>query len=267
MSRLKKFFSRKKSKKEQEKVQEQEIENEEENASSSDYEINESERVFGIPLGEIAAREGMKEGSVPRVLKECIKYLEDLGKFEEGIYRLNGSITQRAKLKNKYDSQREVDFEKISDENTVASLIKLFFRELPESVFTNKNTRELAQISKYHEKKQTSMLIEVIKKLPKVNISVLAIFFPHLLRVSAKSSVNKMDIKNLSIVFSPTLKLPPKIFSTMLNSWDEIFKSLELDQEEEEEEEEEKEKEQEQEKEEEKKEEEEKEEEKEKEIN
>ncbi len=56
------------------------------------------------------------------------------GLREVGIFRLPGQASQIQCLKDLYDSGSQQDFTGPEDVHTVASLLKLYLRELPEPV-------------------------------------------------------------------------------------------------------------------------------------
>lgn len=56
------------------------------------------------------------------------------GLHEVGIFRLPGQASRIQALKELYDSGSQEDFSSTEDVHTVASLLKLYLRELPEPV-------------------------------------------------------------------------------------------------------------------------------------
>ena len=56
------------------------------------------------------------------------------GLHEVGIFRLPGQASRIQALKELYDSGSQEDFSATEDVHTVASLFKLYLRELPEPV-------------------------------------------------------------------------------------------------------------------------------------
>ena len=57
-----------------------------------------------------------------------------LGLHEVGIFRLPGKASRIQALKELYDAGSQQDFGNSEDVHTVASLLKLYLRELPEPV-------------------------------------------------------------------------------------------------------------------------------------
>lgn len=56
------------------------------------------------------------------------------GLQEVGIFRLPGQASRIQAMKEVYDSGSQEDFSSMEDVHTVASLLKLYLRELPEPV-------------------------------------------------------------------------------------------------------------------------------------
>ena len=80
--------------------------------------------------------------SVPDVLTRCTRFVEDHGTVD-GIYRISGIASNIKKLRNLFETKtvpqalHKEDWI-IQDIHCVPSLIKLFFRELPEPLCPEK---------------------------------------------------------------------------------------------------------------------------------
>jgi RalA-binding protein 1 len=66
-------------------------------------------------------------------------------------------------------------------------------------------------------------LSQLIKALPLANYSLLRALTAHLILIVQNSSVNKMTMRNVGIVFSPTLGIPAGVFSLMLGEFNRVF--------------------------------------------
>ena len=75
--------------------------------------------------------------SVPQVVTECCKFIEERGVID-GVYRLSGISSNIQRIKRSYDEGRTVDLFQdrliAQDLHSVSSLLKLYFRELPNPV-------------------------------------------------------------------------------------------------------------------------------------
>lgn len=66
-------------------------------------------------------------------------------------------------------------------------------------------------------------LSQLISALPLVNYSLLRALTAHLILIVQNSNVNKMTMRNVGIVFSPTLGIPAGVFSLMLGEFNRVF--------------------------------------------
>jgi RalA-binding protein 1 len=62
-----------------------------------------------------------------------------------------------------------------------------------------------------------------VTEMPVLNFILLKSLQSHLLRIVKESSINKMSVRNLSIVFSPTLGIPAAVFALMISEFDTVF--------------------------------------------
>lgn len=99
--------------------------------------------MFGVDLMKLYERDGL---AVPMVVYQCIQAVDLFGLHVEGIYRLSGSLPHVNKLKNLFDtdsSSGNLDFRNpenfFHDVNSVAGLLKQFFRDLPDPLMTREN--------------------------------------------------------------------------------------------------------------------------------
>ena len=98
---------------------------------------------FGVPLAEAVeycAPRGV-EVCLPAVVYRCIEYLEAKhAASEEGIFRMSGSNVVIKGLKSRFNAEGDIDLlsadEQLFDVHAVASLLKLYLRELPQPVLT-----------------------------------------------------------------------------------------------------------------------------------
>lgn len=66
-------------------------------------------------------------------------------------------------------------------------------------------------------------LSQLIAALPLANYSLLRALTAHLILIVQNSDVNKMTMRNVGIVFSPTLGIPAGVFSLMLGEFNRVF--------------------------------------------
>jgi RalA-binding protein 1 len=63
----------------------------------------------------------------------------------------------------------------------------------------------------------------LIAQLPLANYSLLRALTAHLILIVQNCGVNKMTMRNVGIVFSPTLGIPAGVFSLMLGEFNRVF--------------------------------------------
>jgi RalA-binding protein 1 len=63
----------------------------------------------------------------------------------------------------------------------------------------------------------------LIAALPLANYSLLRALTAHLILIVQNSNANKMTMRNVGIVFSPTLGIPAGVFSLMLGEFNRVF--------------------------------------------
>ncbi|EEB95838.1 hypothetical protein MPER_05132, partial [Moniliophthora perniciosa FA553] len=66
-------------------------------------------------------------------------------------------------------------------------------------------------------------LSRLIGSLPIANYSLLRALTAHLILIVQNSAANKMTMRNVGIVFSPTLGIPAGVFSLMLGEFNRVF--------------------------------------------
>lgn len=66
-------------------------------------------------------------------------------------------------------------------------------------------------------------LSHLIAALPLANYSLLRALTAHLILIVQNAPINKMTMRNVGIVFSPTLGIPAGVFSLMLGEFNRVF--------------------------------------------
>ncbi|CAG8549725.1 4232_t:CDS:10 [Paraglomus occultum] len=195
------------------KLQRNNIEYNEYNMSEVAQSIVNPKIIFGVDLAFQMARD---KHEVPMILVKCAEVIEKYGLYSKGIYRVSGSTPQIMKLKTLFNRNAEtVDLdgsEHIADINNVASVLKLWFRELPDPLFVRARCNDFINAAKLEDKKlRVITLHEHVNTLPDPNYSTLKYLMGHLNKIVANEESNKMGVKNLGIVFGPTLMGSPAI--------------------------------------------------------
>ncbi|XP_018427628.1 PREDICTED: rho GTPase-activating protein 25 [Nanorana parkeri] len=168
--------------------------------------------VFGQRLADTIVYE-RKYGRhlVPLLMEKCADFILENGLNEEGIFRLPGQDNLVKQLKEAFDAGERPSFTSDTDVHTVASLFKLYLRELPEPVFpwsqyedclACENTMNIDEEKGHEELRKQIML------LPKENYNLLCFICRFLYKVQNNSSVNKMSVENLAMVIGVNLLKP-----------------------------------------------------------
>ena len=110
------------------------------------------------------------------------------------------------------------------DPHAVAGLLKTFLRELPSHVLT----RELqpafnaaAELPRHAD--QVNELGRLVALLPTENYMLLRFLCAHLKKVCDLHAENRMPLRNVGIVFSPTLAIPPTLFTLLVSDCTHIW--------------------------------------------
>ncbi|KAF9971833.1 hypothetical protein BGZ73_005126 [Actinomortierella ambigua] len=146
--------------------------------------------------------------TIPKVVELCVTAIEQRGLSTAGIYRVSGHMGSIQNLKRAFNDGLDVEkmVAKEGDINTIAALLKLYFRELKEPLMMFElypHFIAAADISEYNEK--LYFIKELVHSLPEPNFSTLKYLMMHLGRVQDHYQYTKMDSANLAICFAPNL--------------------------------------------------------------
>uniref|UniRef100_A0A8C8ZI72 BCR activator of RhoGEF and GTPase n=1 Tax=Prolemur simus TaxID=1328070 RepID=A0A8C8ZI72_PROSS len=164
--------------------------------------------VFGVKIAVVTKRERSK---VPYIVRQCVEEIERRGMEEVGIYRVSGVATDIQALKAAFDVNNKDVSVMMSemDVNAIAGTLKLYFRELPEPLFTDEFYPSFAEgIALSDPVAKESCMLNLLLSLPEANLLTFLFLLDHLKRVAEKEAVNKMSLHNLATVFGPTLLRP-----------------------------------------------------------
>ncbi|KAK3063029.1 hypothetical protein LTS18_002889, partial [Coniosporium uncinatum] len=185
--------------------------------------------VFGVPL--VDAVENSQPLGVdvylPAVVYRCLEYLKANSALdEEGIFRLSGSNITIKALRERFNTEGDVKLleGEYYDVHAVASLLKLYLRELPTSILTRELHLDFLKVLDLDEKeKKVSAFNVLVHKLPRANLELIQSLTAFLIDIVNNSDVNKMNVRNVGIVFAPTLNIPAPLISTFLTDYPRVF--------------------------------------------
>ncbi|KAK5133094.1 hypothetical protein LTR08_008204 [Meristemomyces frigidus] len=194
-----------------------------------DYRMNGVRAVFGVPLAEAVqyAHPADATTELPAVVYRCIEYLTvNQAIAEEGIFRLSGSNTVIRMLKDRFNNEGDVNLtaeETHYDINAVASLLKLYLRELPATILTRELHIDFLQCLEMHGHHKIIALNVLVNRLPRPNRVLLQALSAFLLSIVSNADINKMNVRNVGIVFAPTLNVPAPLISSFVEDQNVIF--------------------------------------------
>ncbi|XP_048411486.1 rho GTPase-activating protein 12b isoform X3 [Stegostoma tigrinum] len=168
------------------------------------------DQVFGCNLSSLCQREN---STVPKFVMMCIDHVEREGLNVDGLYRVSGNLAviQKLRFAVNHDEKLDLNDSKWEDINVITGALKMFFRELPEPLFTYHLFNDFVNAVKISDyKHRVEGIADLIRLLPKPNHDTMQVLFKHLVKVVARSEVNRMTNQSVAIVFGPTLLRPEK---------------------------------------------------------
>ena len=161
--------------------------------------------LFGNSIAVSAKRE---KRAVPFIITSCVREVERRGISEVGIYRVSGSAVDVAKLKKAYESNpyEAEQMLKECDIHSVAGTLKLFLRDLPESLFTTPIYQKMFDVYQSGGPDGPASYLALFSQIPQSpNQACIVFLIEHMVRVSQYEKQNKMSLHNLATVFGPTM--------------------------------------------------------------
>uniref|UniRef100_A0A667YMT6 SLIT-ROBO Rho GTPase activating protein 3 n=1 Tax=Myripristis murdjan TaxID=586833 RepID=A0A667YMT6_9TELE len=145
---------------------------------------------------------------IPVVVESCIRYINLYGLQQQGIFRVPGSQVEVNDIKNSFERGEDplVDDQSEHDINSVAGVLKLYFRGLENPLFPKERFVDLISTTKLDSgAERAHHLQQIIVTLQRPVIIVMRYLFAFLNHLSQYSDENMMDPYNLAICFGPTL--------------------------------------------------------------
>uniref|UniRef100_A0A4W6G0W3 SLIT-ROBO Rho GTPase activating protein 3 n=1 Tax=Lates calcarifer TaxID=8187 RepID=A0A4W6G0W3_LATCA len=145
---------------------------------------------------------------IPLVVESCIRYINLYGLQQQGIFRVPGSQVEVNDIKNSFERGEDplIDDQNEHDINSVAGVLKLYFRGLENPLFPKERFLDFISTIKLESGAERAHHIQqIIVTLPRTIIIVMRYLFAFLNHLSQYSDENMMDPYNLAICFGPTL--------------------------------------------------------------
>ncbi|KAG7506369.1 rho GTPase-activating protein 22-like isoform X1 [Solea senegalensis] len=147
----------------------------------------------------------------PLLVEQCVDFIRDRGLDEEGLFRMPGQANLVKELQEAFDCGDKPLFDSNTDVHTVASLLKLYLRELPEPVIPFSKYEDFltcAQLLAKDEEEGVQELGNQVNTLPLPNYNLLKYICKFLDEVQSHCIENKMSVQNLATVFGPNILRP-----------------------------------------------------------
>lgn len=175
---------------------------------------------------------------IPSICYRCVDFLIRTGALlEEGIFRLSGSASTIRQLKEAFNKEFDIDLfnhPTKPDIHTVAGLFKTYLRELPSPIITDKCHHELRSIigSRGGKKQMDSSMALIFRdylnnsnNIDKIHYDATYIILKLLKEIVKQHGTNKMNLRNVCIVFVPTLNISVDVLSSLLIDFLCIFEN------------------------------------------
>nr|CAD2174710.1 unnamed protein product [Meloidogyne enterolobii] len=185
-------------------------------------------KLFGGSLEQYTDGTGEQ---IPLVVVSCIRALSLFALQHQGVFRISGSQIEINRMREAFENGEDPlkDVKSATDTNSIAGLLKLYFRELKEPLFPFYLFDLLTDCAKYHKISDfIAQIRPLISKLPRSSYILLRFLFAFLKHLSEFSDENMMDTYNLAICFGPTLLPIPEGKDQVIyqNSVNEVIKNL-----------------------------------------
>ncbi|XP_061583089.1 SLIT-ROBO Rho GTPase-activating protein 3 isoform X2 [Cololabis saira] len=173
--------------------------------------LGEGERAeCGTTRGRRNARTRIQDSGqpIPLIVESCIRYINLYGLQQQGMFRVPGSQVEVNDIKNSFERGEDplIDDHNEHDINSVAGVLKLYFRGLENPIFPKERFLDFISTIKLESGAERAHHIQqIIVTLSRTVIIVMRYLFAFLNHLSQYSDENMMDPYNLAICFGPTL--------------------------------------------------------------
>ncbi|MEE6480414.1 hypothetical protein FKM82_012564 [Ascaphus truei] len=151
---------------------------------------------------------------IPLIVESCIRFINLYGLQHQGIFRVSGSQVEVNDIKNAFERGEDplTDDQNNHDINSVAGVLKLYFRGLDNPLFPRERFNDLISSIRIENLYERAVHIrKLLLTLPRTVLIVMRYLLAFLNHLSQYSDENMMDPYNLAICFGPTLMPVPDI--------------------------------------------------------
>ncbi|XP_078679148.1 SLIT-ROBO Rho GTPase-activating protein 1-like isoform X5 [Branchiostoma floridae x Branchiostoma belcheri] len=173
-------------------------------------------KLFGGSILEYIQASGHE---IPLVIRSCIRVINLLGLHHQGIFRVPGSQVEVNQLKECFERGEDPlsDPGEVTDLNSVAGCLKLYFRQLLDPLFPRSKFEDLITAARMENLQDClDALRNIIDSMERPIVVVMRYLFAFLNHLSSYSDENMMDPYNLAICFGPTLMPCPEEYDQVI---------------------------------------------------
>uniref|UniRef100_A0A8C1CBH0 SLIT-ROBO Rho GTPase-activating protein 2 n=1 Tax=Cyprinus carpio carpio TaxID=630221 RepID=A0A8C1CBH0_CYPCA len=152
--------------------------------------------------------------AIPLIVQSCIRFINLYGLQHQGIFRVSGSQVEVNDIKNSFERGNDplTDEENNHDINSVAGVLKMYFRNLDNPLFPKEKFNDLIACVRTESLFERALSIrKILTTTPRPALVVMRYLFAFLNHLSQYSDENMMDPGNLAICFGPTLMPTPDL--------------------------------------------------------
>uniref|UniRef100_A0A4W4E9G4 SLIT-ROBO Rho GTPase-activating protein 2 n=1 Tax=Electrophorus electricus TaxID=8005 RepID=A0A4W4E9G4_ELEEL len=152
--------------------------------------------------------------AIPPIVESCIRYINLYGLQHQGIFRVSGSQVEVNDIKNSFERGNDplTDEENNHDINSVAGVLKMYFRNLDNSLFPKEKFNDLIACVRTENLYERALSVrKILMASPRPTLVIMRYLFAFLNHLSQYSDENMMDPGNLAICFGPTLMPTPDL--------------------------------------------------------
>ncbi|NXC43882.1 STA13 protein, partial [Penelope pileata] len=158
--------------------------------------------VFGVPPIINVQRTGQP---LPQSIQQAMRYIRSQCLDQVGIFRKSGAKSRIQALRHMNETSPDNVCYKGQSAYDVADLLKQYFRDLPEPIFTSKLTDTFLQIYQFVPKEQRLQAVQAaIILMPDENREVLQTLL-YFLSDIASAEENQMTAGNLAVCLAPSI--------------------------------------------------------------
>ncbi|KAJ1346318.1 hypothetical protein KIN20_001075 [Parelaphostrongylus tenuis] len=178
---------------------------------------------------------------VPRIVENCTQYLMAYGLNSVGLFRIAGSAKRCRQLKSALEKAGggtviSNDLVENTTAHDVATLLKEYFRDLPQSLLPREHYQAYIAASRVPLEERIEIVRLLVSLLALPNIDTLYVLLKFLHEVSLNSQDqtnhdgvevvqgNRMDTRNLATIFAPSILRPDhgKLHATLAENEQQI---------------------------------------------